>query len=354
VTFMSNMSKFQSLLDRVSVSDAQDISDIVALLDASGEETEALFARADDIRRARLGDGILLRAIVEFSSRCSRDCAYCGLRKGHRKLKRYRMDTAEILASTLEAAACGIKTVVLQSGEDDTLDPLWLADVVRAIKSGSDMAVTLSVGEKPREAYALWRRAGADRYLLKIETTNPALYRRFHPDMDIDRRIECLCALRDLGYQVGSGSIVGLPGQTLEDLAQDILFFKRYDFDMIGIGPFIAHPGTPLGSESDGDILAVLKVLATTRIAVKNAHMPATTAVGSLGEDHRLTALKAGANVLMPNFTPQPYRQAYEIYPHKRCLTETLGACVPCMETMVSAIGRCVNYGRGDSLKIKV
>ncbi|MDD5138351.1 MAG: radical SAM protein, partial [Candidatus Omnitrophica bacterium] len=224
---MSNMSKFQSLLDRVSVSDAQDISDIVALLDASGEETEALFARADDIRRARLGDGILLRAIVEFSSRCSRDCAYCGLRKGHRKLKRYRMDTAEILASTLEAAACGIKTVVLQSGEDDTLDPLWLADVVRAIKSGSDMAVTLSVGEKPREAYALWRRAGADRYLLKIETTNPALYRRLHPDMDIDRRIECLCALRDLGYQVGSGSIVGLPGQTLEDLAQDILFFKR-------------------------------------------------------------------------------------------------------------------------------
>ena len=348
------MSKFGTLLDRVAVSDAPDISDIVALLDASGEEADALFARADEIRRACFGDGILLRAIVEFSSRCSRDCAYCGLRKAHRQLKRYRMSPAEILASTLEAAACGIKTVVLQSGEDDTLDPSWLADVVRAIKSGSDMAVTLSVGEKPQEAYALWRRAGADRYLLKIETTNPALYRQLHPDMDIDKRMECLRVLRDLGYQVGSGSIVGLPGQTLEDLAQDILFFKRYDFDMIGIGPFIAHPGTPLGSEGDGEIDAVLRVLATTRIAVKNAHMPATTAVGSLEEDHRLAALKAGANVLMPNFTPQPYRQAYEIYPHKRCLTEASGACVPCMETMASAIGRCVNYGRGDSLKIKV
>jgi len=348
------MSKFESLLDRVTGSDAPDMADILALLNASGAEAEALYGRADDIRRARMGDGILLRAIVEFSSRCSRDCAYCGLRKAHRQLKRYRMSTAEILASTLEAAACGIKTVVLQSGEDDALDPSWLADVVRAIKSGSDMAVTLSVGEKPQEAYALWRRAGADRYLLKIETTNPALYRQLHPDMDIDRRMECLRVLRDLGYQVGSGSIVGLPGQTVEDLAQDILFFRRCDFDMIGIGPFIAHPGTPLGSEGDGDIQTVLRVLATTRIVVKNAHMPATTAVGSLEKDHRLAALKAGANVLMPNFTPQPYRQAYEIYPHKRCLTETSGACVRCMETMASAIGRCVDYRRGDSLKIKV
>ncbi|QAT16594.1 [FeFe]-hydrogenase maturation protein HydE [Candidatus Velamenicoccus archaeovorus] len=348
------MSKFESLLDRVAGSDAPDMADILALLNASGAQTQALYRRADDIRRARMGDGILLRAIVEFSSRCSRDCAYCGLRKAHRQLKRYRMNTAEILASVLEAASSGIKTVVLQSGEDDTLDPFWLADVIRAIKSGTQMAVTLSVGEKPQEVYALWRGAGADRYLLKIETTNPSLYRRLHPDMDFDRRLECLRVLRELGYQTGSGSIVGLPGQTAEDLTQDILFFKRCDFDMIGIGPFIAHPDTPLGLEGDGDIQAVLKVLAVTRIVVNNAHMPATTAVGSLEEDHRLAALKSGANVLMPNFTPQPYRQAYEIYPHKRCLTETSGACVPCMETMASAIGRCVNYSRGDSLKIKV
>jgi biotin synthase len=264
------------------------------------------------------------------------------------------MTTAEILASALEAASFGIKTVVLQSGEDDALDPFWLADVVRAIKSGTQMAVTLSVGEKPQEAYALWRSAGADRYLLKIETTNPSLYRRLHPDMDFNRRLECLRVLRELGYQTGSGNIVGLPGQTAEDLAQDILFFKRCDFDMIGIGPFIAHPGTPLGSEGDGDIQAVLKVLAVTRIVVHGAHMPATTAVGSLEEDHRLAALKAGANVLMPNFTPQPYRQAYEIYPHKRCLAEMSGTCVPCMETMVSAAGRSLDYGRGDSLKTKV
>ncbi|MFB3919874.1 MAG: [FeFe] hydrogenase H-cluster radical SAM maturase HydE [Candidatus Velamenicoccus archaeovorus] len=348
------MSKFESLLDRVAGSDAPDMADILALLNASGAQTQALYRRADDIRRARMGDGILLRAIVEFSSRCSRDCAYCGLRKAHRQLKRYRMNTAEILASVLEAASSGIKTVVLQSGEDDTLDPFWLADVIRAIKSGTQMAVTLSVGEKPQEVYALWRGAGADRYLLKIETTNPSLYRRLHPDMDFNRRLECLRVLRELGYQTGSGSIVGLPGQTAEDLAQDILFFKRCDFDMIGIGPFIAHPDTPLGLEGDGDIQAVLKVLAVTRIVVNNAHMPATTAVGSLKEDHRLAALKAGANVLMPNFTPQPYRQAYEIYPHKRCLTEAFGACVPCMETMASAVGRSLDYSRGDSLKIKV
>jgi len=351
---MSDISRFESLLDRVILSEAPDVSDILTLLNASGREAEALFARADGIRRACFGDGIFLRAIVEFSSRCSRECAYCGLRKSHRQLKRYRMSAAEILASALEAAACGIKTVVLQSGEDDALDPSWLADVIRTIKSAADMAVTLSVGEKPQEAYALWRQAGADRYLLKIETTNQALYRRLHPDMDFNRRLECLRVLRDLGYQTGSGSIVGLPGQTAVDLAQDILFFKRYDFDMIGIGPFIAHPGTPLGSEGDGEIQTVLKVLAITRILVGSAHMPATTAVGSLEEDYRLAALKAGANVLMPNFTPQPYRQAYEIYPHKRCLTETSGACVSCMEAMASSIGRSMNYSRGDSLKIKV
>jgi biotin synthase len=216
------------------------------------------------------------------------------------------------------------------------------------------MAVTLSAGERTTEDYALWRSAGADRYLLKIETTNRRLYSELHPQMSFDNRLRCSSDLTALGYQNGSGSIIGLPGQTVADIAGDIVFFAQEQFDMIGIGPFIPHSGTDLRDCPAGDINVVLKAIAAARIVTKDAHIPATTAVGSInGGDYRKAALAAGANVLMPNFTPLPYRQLYEIYPGKRCVTETTGTCVSCVDMMARAIGRTIDRSRGDSFKRK-
>lgn len=348
-----NTSKLQDIIARVIQSPSPDPGDLVFLLSLNEKDSEILFAAADRMRREIFGEGILVRALVEFSNHCSRRCFYCGLNKDRSDLKRYDMSMDEICMAAAQAAGMGLKTIVLQSGENDDLDPAWLVEVVAALKVRFDLAVTLSCGEKPRAVYELWKNAGADRYLLKIETSNPGLYRRLHPDMDFQNRMRCLDDLAGLGYQVGSGGLVGLPGQTREDLKDDILFFHSRDFDMLGIGPFIPHPETPLAASAQGDLFLTLKMLAVTRLVVPKAHMPATTAVGSLSEktDDRLEALRAGANVLMPNFTPAEYRSLYEIYPHKRCLQEPSGACVSCMEGMANSLGRYVDYSRGDSLK---
>jgi biotin synthase len=213
------------------------------------------------------------------------------------------------------------------------------------------MAVTLSVGERARQDYKLWSQKGADRYLLKIETTDKVLYESLHPGMSFDNRINCLRDLKDLGYQTGSGIIIGLKGQTFVSIARDILFFKDWDLDMIGIGPFIPHQATELGGELPGSAELTIKTVALTRIVTKNALLPATTALGSLGKDFRVDALKAGANVLMPNFTPLRYRKLYEIYPGKKCIDEPVGACPSCMETLARSIGRRIDYSKGDSFK---
>jgi biotin synthase len=247
-----------------------------------------------------------------------------------------------------------VKTIVLQSGEEDNLDADWLREIVAGITRSLDAAVTLCVGERSREEYQMWRQAGADRYLLKIETSDPGLYQALHPGMSFENRIRCLRDLSDLGYQVGSGNLVGLRGQTLASLVRDIQFFRRWDFDMVSVSPFIPHPQTPLADEPAGDLLMTLKMLALARIVTRNAHIPASTAIGSLhGRDERPKALAAGANVLMPNFTPAPYRRYYEIYPNKRCVTEGAGACAGCLERMAVGIGRWVDYSRGDSVKQK-
>lgn len=313
-----------------------------------------LFARADRIRREEMGEGILLRGLVEFSNRCDNTCHYCGLRGGNASLERYRLTRDEIMKAASEIVSYGIRTIVLQSGEDAAQDAAWIADIVREIKERSRLAVTLSVGERPRSDYALWKKAGADRYLLKIETSDPALYASLHDGRSIATRLACLADLRELGYQVGSGSMVGLPGQTAASIAGDILFFAERDFDMIGIGPFIPHAETPLARARVGEAALVLKATALTRIVTRNAHMPATTALGSIGaagEDRRLDGLRCGANVLMPNFTPALYRSLYEIYPGKRCLDEKSGACVGCLEKKAASIGRTIDRSRGDSRK---
>jgi biotin synthase len=329
-------------------------SEIIDYLKSNDAATvEALIAEADRVRKLYMGDGILLRGIVEFSSFCKNTCAYCGLNKTNTRLERFRLTKEQILESVGRIAAARIKTVVLQSGEDDEISAGWLKDVIETIKCRFDMAITLSVGERSRDDYQLWKDAGADRYLLKIETTNPQLYADLHPAMDFNNRIRCLDDLRSCGYQVGCGAIIGLKNQTIEDIAGDISFFAENNFDMIGIGPFIPHAATVLGAEQRGSVEMTIKAVALTRMVTRTAHLPATTALGSVGKkDFRVDALKAGANVLMPNFTPIEYKKRYEIYPGKRCIDEASEHCVGCMAVLASSIGRHIDYSRGDAMQM--
>lgn len=333
------------------------------LREARAERLEELWRLADRVRRESVGDEVHLRGLVEFSNHCRRTCAYCGMNAGHSGLVRYRMTAEEILDSARQARGLGYGTVVLQSGEDPELDPSWLAGVVRRIKGETGLAVTLGVGERGREAYALWREAGADRYLLRFETSNPELFARIHSggDGSLEARLERLRWLGDLGYEVGSGVMVGIPGQTFEDLAGDLEIFRKLDLDMIGIGPYLAHPDTPLGAQAEAiraatpgqapaDELTANKMVALARIACPRANLPATTALATINRaEGRENALRRGANVVMPNLTPVKYRALYEIYPAKACIGETAAQCGECQHARIRRLGRRPGRGPGPS-----
>lgn len=335
-------------LKRIYEADFPRQEDLVYLLSLGQDRQSLLFDFADKVRAKFMGEGILLRGIIEFSNFCKNSCFYCGINNGNHEIKRYRLEAKEILNSVKQIAESGVKTVVLQSGEDSLLDSGWFRELIEEIKTGFDIAITLCVGERAFQDYKIWKKSGADRYLLKIETSNKVLYESLHPGMSFENRVRCLKDLKSLGYQTGSGNIIGLKGQTISDLAKDIIFFKKEGFEMIGIGPFIPHKKTNLSCQPHADAALVIKSLALTRIVTRYAHLPATTALGSLERDFRIDALKAGANVLMPNFTPQPYRKLYEIYPGKRCVDEPVGFCKSCMENLASSINRSINYSRGD------
>jgi biotin synthase len=324
---------------------------------------EQLFARADSVRRAHVGDDIHLRGLIEISSFCVRQCHYCGLRSA-RSMPRYRMSRQEVLAAARSAVQLGFGTVVLQSGEDYGIEAAWLAEILRAIKNETPLAITLSLGERLPDELRLWREAGADRYLLRFETSDPALYAAIHPQRGtaISDRVTLLCDLREMGYEIGSGVMVGIPGQTCEMLARDIELFEQLDLDMVGIGPFLAHPDTPLGApgvptagpgpnsidqvpSSEG---MVLKAVALTRIVCPEANLPSTTALATINTlDGREHGLLCGANVFMPVLTPAPYRRMYEIYPGKACLDEDATQCNTCLRERIESLGRAVGAGPG-------
>ncbi|MBR4592491.1 MAG: [Elusimicrobiaceae bacterium] len=311
------------------------------------ENAEELFRAADRVRREFVGDGVYLRALIEFSNYCKNNCLYCGIRGGNIHAHRYRLTPQEILQTAQQAAGYGYKTIVLQSGEDNWFDADKMCDLIRQIKK-LDVAITLSIGEKSREEYAAYRQAGADRYLLRIETTNKSLYEKLDPHMRWDSRVRCLQDLKELGYEVGSGSLVGLPGQTVESLADDLLFFQKLPVDMAGIGPFIPHPQTPLADEKpDGHFELALKMMAVMRLLLPDINIPATTAMETLHPQGRLVALKSGANVVMPNTTDTSYRPFYELYPGKICLGDSAGKCRGCVEEKIKSIGRYVSHGKG-------
>ncbi|GAB6183757.1 [FeFe] hydrogenase H-cluster radical SAM maturase HydE [Thermodesulfovibrio hydrogeniphilus] len=271
---------------------------------------------ADEIRKQIHGNIVHLRAIVEFSNYCRCNCLFCGLRRDNKKIVRYRMNSHEIIKAAEEAVQAGFRTVVLQSGED----PLWsakkLSEVVKEIKK-FNVAVTLSVGELSYRDYAILKDAGADRYLLKFETSDERLFKALKPDTTLEKRIQCIKCLKELGYETGSGIIVGLPGQNIDSLVDDLLLMKELELDMIGIGPFIPHPETPLRKAPLGNPLITLKVLAIARILLPYANIPATTALGAISPSLRLKAFFCGANVVMPDTTPDQYKRLYDIYPGK-------------------------------------
>lgn len=325
------------------------ISQLLLLEDSA--DIERLFSFANKIRRKFMGDGIILRGLVEFSNICGNSCFYCGLNAQNTSIKRYRMSSEEILEAVRKISLFKIGTVVLQSGEDAALDPLWFADIIRKIKNNYNIAVTISAGEKYGDEYKLWKDAGADRYLLKIETTDTDVYSAAHNGRQLASRLRCLDILQSLGYQTGSGILIGLRGQTIDSLANDVLFLKRRDFDMIGIGPFIPHPHTAFADNMPGSVLLTLKMLAVVRIATRDSHMPATTALGSADSDYRIDGLNAGANVVMPNFTPEKYRALYQIYPGKVCLQEPPEKGIACVCEKAESTGRFIDYSTGHSIK---
>ena len=321
----------------------------------NGKDDEKLFAAADELRCKVFGDAVYLRGIIEFSNYCQENCLYCGLRRANRKIIRYRLNFTEIMACVAEIAAAGITTIVLQTGDDPYYSPESIAKIIKAIKSQYSVAVTLSLGEHDEETYKLWRDAGADRYLLKIETFDQDNYSRLRPGKFWDERRKCLELLRKLGYEIGSGIMVGLPGETLENLALAIQQLAMMKLHMIGLGPFIVHPQTPLASESNGDLNLAYRTLALTRLLNPYANIPATNALDSLQPGARRRGLQIGANVIMPTFTPDYLKENYNIYPGKNISGIDHADRLKSALGMVKEAGYTISYARGDSpLKFQI
>lgn len=331
-----------------------DKDQIIALLQTPAEECGALYSRADRVRQEYTGDAVFLRGIIEFSNKCAMNCLYCGIRAGNGSVPRYTMDEDEILETARGIRESKATTVVLQSGESPAFGDERFGKLIRTIKNETGLAITVSVGERSKEVYSFWKECGMDRYLLRFECSDPVRYAELHPDSTLEGRLRALRDLRDLGVQVGSGFLVGIPGEDVELLADNILLCKELELDMIGIGPFLAHPDTPLkGSRNSWSEQPemLFKAVSVLRLANPAAHIPATTVFDSIfpGEGRNLV-LQRGANVFMPNSTPMKYREKYLLYPDKPCVDETPGQCAACVLFRIESLGRQIGEGPGHAL----
>lgn len=322
---------------------------------------DVLFKSAYAVKTREVGRAVSFRGIIEFGNTCGKDCYYCGIRRSNGNVHRYRMDADEIVREAKWAFKAGYGSLVLQSGEvAGEANAAFVEDVVKRIHAfgDDDFGITLSLGEQSEETYRRWREAGAHRYLLRIETSSPVLYAKLHPvGHSWDRRRDCLRALRRCGYQVGSGVMAGLPGQTVDDLASDIEFFAREDLDMIGMGPYIPHADTPLGKDlpwtpelRKARLELGLRMIAATRLYLHDVNIAAATALQALDPEGREKGLLAGANVIMPNVTETRFRADYQLYAGKPCLNENSTLCRGCLERRIAAIGETISWNkRGDS-----
>jgi biotin synthase len=326
-----------------------DKKEIIRLL-SDEENQNILFEQADKVRKQYVGDEVHLRGLIEFSNICRNNCLYCGIRSSNKDAQRYRMEPEEIIATAKQAANMGFKTVVMQSGEDMYYNIDRMCHIISEIKK-FDVAITLSIGERSYEEYKAFREAGADRYLMRIETTDKDLYHKLDPNMSWQNRYDCLMMIKELGYELGSGIMVGLPNQSVESIAEDLLFLKDIQVDMSGIGPFIPHPQTPLSKEQGGSLNLALRTMAFMRLLLPDINIPATTAMETLHPQGRIMALQAGANVVMPNVNSGEYRKLYQLYPGKNNADVATVHAQSDIGQKISSIGRKIGQGYGGHKK---
>lgn len=329
--------------------------DELKILIESDEFNEPLAEAADIRRRENYGDKVYIRGLIEFTNYCRNNCYYCGIRRDNKKAERYRLTKDEILLCCDEGYRLGFRTFVMQGGEDPYYTDEMICDIVSKIKSRyPDCAVTLSIGEKPRESYQAFFDAGADRYLLRHETADPEHYGKLHPEaMSLENRKECLFDLKEIGYQVGSGFMVGSPYQTTENLISDLRFLQKLQPDMIGIGPYITHADTPFAEFKSGDVMLTLRLVSILRLMFPYALIPSTTALGTIYPQGRELGLKAGANVVMPNLSPVSVRKLYSLYENKICTGEEAAQCRGCLERRVESAGYKIVTDIGNVRKIE-
>ena len=314
------------------------------------EYDEKLFKAADSVRRSVYGEDVYIRGLIEFTNYCKNNCYYCGIRRDNSKASRYRMTLEQILTACENGYQMGFRTFVLQGGEDPYFTDERICQIVSEIRSRyPDCAITLSIGEKSRESYKKYFDAGANRYLLRHETASDALYSKLHPsEMSLENRKKCLYDLKEIGYQVGAGFMVGSPFQTKEDILADIRFLQELNPDMIGIGPFISHSDTPFHEYENGSVSLTLRLISVLRLIFPHALIPATTALGTIHPMGRELGLKAGANVVMPNLSPQEVREKYLLYDNKICVQEDSSDCRDCIQRRASSVGYKVVTDIGD------
>lgn len=341
--------------------------DIIALLSANEEDSRKLFERSAEIKEKYVGNKVYFRGLIEFSNICGKNCYYCGIRAGNTNVERYNLSDEEIIDAARFAYENRYASVVLQSGE--LANETFISRIERLLSeikklSNSELGITLSVGEQSEETYQRWFNAGAHRYLLRIESTNRSLFEKIHPQNEnhsFETRMKSLYSLKKTGYQVGTGVMIGLPFQTLEDLADDLLFIREFDTDMVGMGPYIEHPDTPLFEYNhlllpqQERLQLALKMIAVLRIMMKDINIAAATALQAIDPMGREKAIKIGANIIMPNITPGKYRNNYKLYENKPCTDENPDDCTNCLEARISMTGNTIGYNEwGDSKHFKL
>ena len=341
---------YKKLVDRLAKDNVLDRDEYLKLIKNRDSVREYAAGLATEVRIQHYGDRVFIRGLIEFTNNCRNNCYYCGIRAGNGCIERYRLNPSEIVSCADAGFKLGFRTFVLQGGEDIFYTDDILTDIISKIKKNHpDCAVTLSVGERSYESYRALKEAGADRYLLRHETVNPRHYKKLHPEnMSHENRLMCLRMLKELGYQTGAGFMVGSPGQTVEDLADEMLFLKELDPQMVGIGPFIPHKDTPFAAQEPGSAEMTTFLLSLIRLTLPRVLLPATTALGTIDPLGREKGIMAGANVLMPNLSPAGVRDKYLLYDNKICTGDEAAQCIECLKARIEKTGCRIVTERGD------
>ena len=348
------MADISFIINKLTKTGSLTRDEIIPLLEnLTPEIRQTLAERASSVAREHYGNKVFVRGLIEFTNYCKNDCYYCGIRCGNKNAERYRLSKEEIVGCASYGYDLGFRTIVLQGGEDSYYKDELMADIIRAIKEAHpDCAVTLSIGEKSYESYKAFFDAGADRYLLRHETADFDHYAKLHPaNLSAENRQQCLYNLKKIGFQTGAGFMVGSPYQTYENIADDLLFLKKLDPEMVGIGPFIPHKDTVFADFKAGGLELTLALLSIIRLMLPTVLLPATTALGTIAPNGRELGILAGANVVMPNLSPVGVRKKYALYDNKICTGEEAAECMNCLKNRISNIGYEIVTDRGDNIR---